>query len=261
MLWQGMNEILQTSLPYEALSPRALPGVQPLKPEEWLIIDDAFSEQMAERDRLLHEMRDTVLAMDEMARQAAEELLDLVLGLAYPGAGAQVVRADGVRVEIDRDDPLATLGHLIQEDLCILQKAGDQHVLTGAVLCFPASWMLSEKFMAPLTGIHETVPEYDAGIAARVQRMFNGVQAGRPLWRFNALWYSEPDLHQPRSVSARREAPKQDVGNYLRSERQSILRLPQTGAVIFSIHTFVLARAAVIGAKQIAPARSPGHSI
>jgi len=35
-----------------------------------------------------------------------------------------------------------------------------------------------------------------------------------------------------------------DIGSapYLRSERQSILRLPDTGAVVFSIHTYVVAR-------------------
>ena len=32
---------------------------------------------------------------------------------------------------------------------------------------------------------------------------------------------------------------------FLRSERQCILRLPQSGAVVFSIHTYVLARADV----------------
>ena len=133
----------------------------------------------------------------------------------------------------------------MQEDLCILQKCGDEHVLTGAVLCFPASWTLSEKFMRPLIGIHDPVAEYDARLATRVQRLFDGVQVGRPLWRFNALWYSDPALHQPRSSSARREAHSAEEGAYLRSERQCILRLPRTNAVIFSIHSFVLKRADV----------------
>lgn len=138
----------------------------------------------------------------------------------------------------------------MQEDLCILHKSGDEHVLTGAVLCFPASWMLAEKFMAPLIGIHAPVQGYDAGIAARVQRMFDGVQAGRPLWRFNALWYDDPALHQPRSAHARREETEAETGSFLRSERQCILRLPQSRAVVFSIHTFVLPRAAAPDAKR-----------
>ena len=238
-----MIRILQTRIPYDIAAQRRLPGIQPLGLDDWLIRDEAFAGQMAYRDRLLVERRDDVLTMDESARAAADELLDMVLDLAYPGAGEQVTRPDGVTVPIDRADPMGTLGRLVQEDLCILEKRGDEHVLTAAVLCFPASWMLREKAMRPLTAIHVPVAEYDENIAARVQRLFDGVQPGRPLWRFNALWYADPDLHQPRSVSDRRPEPGTDVPGYLRSERQSVLRLPKTRGVVFSIHTFVVARA------------------
>lgn len=242
-----MTLILQSSLPYDPMAPRALPGISALKPQDWLIRDDAYGAQMGERDRLLRDRHGDVLAMDEGARPAANELLDMVLGLAFPGAGAQVTRPDGVPVVIDRDDPLGTLGRLIQEDLCILQKVGDVHVMTGAVLCFPASWTLAEKFMVPLIGIHASVQGYDSGIAARVQRLFDGVQAGRPLWRFNALWYEDATLHQPRSINDPETVHDAINAGFLRSERQCILRLPQTGAVVFSIHTYVLARASVAG--------------
>ena len=249
MLRRGMSEILQHSLPYDAMAPRALPGIQPLKLDDWLIRDEAFDGQMAMRDRLLRDKRPDVLMMNEAARVAAGELLDLVLDLAYPASGAEVERPDGVQVTIDREDPLGTLGRLVQEDLCILQKTGDEHVLTGAVLCFPASWMLSEKYMRPLIGIHAPVEGYDKGIAARVQRMFDGVQPDRPLWRFNALWYDDPALHQPRSTHPARTHTNAEKAGYLRSERQCILRLPDTGAVVFSIHTYVLRRADVAGAE------------
>lgn len=238
-----MTEILQTRIPYDVTARPRLPGIQPLALEDWLIRDESFAEQMAYRDRLLAARRDAVLAMDEGARGAAGELLDLVLGLAYPGAGAQVTRPDGVAVRVDRDDPLGTLGRLVQEDLCILQKRGDEHVLTAAVLCFPASWTLSEKVMRPLTRIHLPVPDYDGNIAARVQRLFDGVQPGRPLWRFNALWYDDPELHQPRREADKRPHRRAAAVKYLRSERQAVLRLPESRAVVFSIHTFVMARA------------------
>ncbi|TDK51283.1 heme-dependent oxidative N-demethylase family protein [Antarcticimicrobium luteum] len=240
-----MTEILQTRIPYDISDHHRLPGIQPLAPEDWLIRDEAFAGQMAYRDRLLSDRREAVLAMDEGARAAAEELLDLVLERAYPGAGDAVTRPDGVSVDIDRNDPMGTLGRLVQEDLCILQKpeGAEEHVLTAAVLCFPASWTLEEKFMHPLIRIHVPVPEYDGNIAARVQRLFDGVQPGRPLWRFNALWYDDPDLHQPRREAEKRPHRRAAADQYLRSERQSVLRLPRTRAVVFSIHTFVLARA------------------
>ncbi|MEX0367568.1 MAG: DUF3445 domain-containing protein [Ruegeria sp.] len=237
-----MNAILQKSIPYDPLIARPLPGIQPISMEDWLHRDDAFAAQMARRAELLAGQRDEVLAMDAAARPAALELLELVLAQVYPGARERVLRSDGVEVKIDRDRPLDTLCLLVQEDFCILQKRGDEHVLTGAILCFPASWTLSEKFMRPLIAIHMPVAGYDVDVARRVQRLFDGVQPGRPLWRYNALWYPDPELHQPRSVLAPRPASDRVDARYLRSERQSLLRLPQSRAVVFSIHTYLLDR-------------------
>jgi hypothetical protein len=152
-----------------------------------------------------------------------------------------VICPDGHIVLLDEHAPLAVLGRIVQEDICILQKRGDEHVLTAAVLCFPAYWMLSEKAGRPLTHIHGTVPEYDADIARRVQRLFDGVQVGRPLWRSNRIWRDDPELFQPLSVTAkRRAAPEPQTARFVRVERQCILRLPVSGAVVFTIHTYMV---------------------
>ncbi len=240
-----MTEILQQCLPYDVEAKRPLPGIAPLDMAEWLLVDEAFSAQMAERARLLSEHRDDVLAVTYGAGPAIAELLQYVLdwldknGSGYDISAKEVRRPDGVTVRIDREDPMGTLGHLVQEDLCLLEKRGEEHVLTAAVLCFPASWRLAEKIGRPLTAIHVPVPSYDDGIARRVQRLFDGVQPGRPLWRFNALNYAEAVLHQPRS-----RVPPSETADlpYLRSERQCVLRLPETRACVFSIHSYVLAR-------------------
>jgi len=241
-----MSAILQRDLPYEADVKRPLPGIAPLDPATWLHVDEAFAAQMAERARLLAARRADVLAVTDGAGPAMDELLRHVLdwlgahGTGYEIGAESVLRPDGVRVPIDRADPMGTLGHLVQEDLCLMEKRGDEHVLTAAVLCFPASWRLADKIGRPLTTIHVPIPEYDAGLARRVQRLFDGVRVGRPLWRFNALHYADPALHQPRS----RVRPTEDADHrYLRSERQCVLRLPETRACVFSIHTYVIDRA------------------
>lgn len=235
-----MSAILQQDIPYDPLALNPLPGIRPADPDHWLHRDDAFAAQMKRRSELLSSHRSEVLAQSLEALEPAQELLDLVLAQTYPGASDRVCRPDRVWVEIDRAHPLETLCHLAQEDFCILQKHGEEHVLTGAILCFPASWSLSEKFMRPLIAIHQPVEEYDANIARRVQRLFDGIQPGRPLWRFNALWYHDAELHQPRSANKPREIRDRGGTRYLRSERQTLLRLPQSRAVVFAIHTYVL---------------------
>jgi hypothetical protein len=71
-----------------------------------------------------------------------------------------------------------------------------------------------------------------------VQRLFDAVRPGAPLWRANVLAYADPALHHPHP---KRPGP----AAYVRSERQAIARLPETGAVVFSIHTSLVARAAL----------------
>ncbi|SMX25080.1 heme-dependent oxidative N-demethylase family protein [Boseongicola aestuarii] len=225
---------------------RALPGVQPLGDADWLVVDDAFAGQMRLRDDLISGLPQEVYAQEPEAEAAAQECLDLVLEVcsgnpAYVVGPRLVYRPDGVEVVVNRERPLLTIGRLIQEDICILQRRGREHVLTGAILCFPSHWTLAEKIGRPLTRIHVPVASYDDDIARRVQRLFDGIKVGRPLWRANILRHAAGVLHHPR----REAEPDPSDGKplrFLRSERQVMTRLPKSDAVVFSIHTHVWAR-------------------
>ena len=236
--------IFQKQIPYDTTHPK-LPGTRPISPDEWIICDDAFSQQMALRDKLIETKKDKVLAISDEAQEAAVELLKMTLDfcvskLGYKKNVNKIIRPDKVSVEIDLNEPMTFLGRLVQNDFCILQKKDNEHVLTAAALCFPASWSLEEKFLKPLIDIHIPVKAYDGNIAKRVQRLFDGLQINRPVWRFNALYYEDPNLFQPRSVNQPRRKPAPDKVKYFRSERQTIIKLPESGAIIFGIHTFVV---------------------
>lgn len=258
--------ILQSHLPsapWMQPAQRRLPGIQPLDPADWLVVDDAFAGQMALRERLLDERRAAVLAEPPEARAAAEELLATVLrhlGPGYRRDGDIVRRPDGRTVALDADTPLATAGRLVQEDLCLLQRpeGAAEHRLSAAILCFPANWTLAEKLGRPLAAIHIPVDSYTDEMAQRVQRMFDMIRPDRPLWRQNALLYADPALFQPASEATPRVVPKVRPA-YLRSERQCLLRLPETGAVVFSIHTYVLPFAALDAAQAAALEAHPIH--
>ena len=242
--------ILQSKLddpPWTLVNGFRLPGTGPIAPDDWLRVDDAFAEQMALRDRLIAEMGERVHITRPEAETAAEEILHMALEVlrtrsGYRVAPTHVTRPDGVEVKLDDLPPLATLGRLVQEDICLLQQQGDEHALTAACLCFPASWTLAEKIDRPLIGIHEPVTSYTGDIARRVQRLFDAIRVDRPLRRANCLLYDDPTLFQPRMMAERRIKPKARA-EYIRTERQCLLRLPNTNAVAFSIHTTVLARA------------------
>lgn len=242
-----MKEILNKILPDEqaerALAPR-MPGLKPLAMSDWIQVTEAYAEQMAARRRLIAEQRADVLA--EGAELAQVEILDMVLAeLAKRGdfmlVGDEMICPDGVAITLDRSAPLATLAQIIQEDICLLLPCNGEYLMRAAVLCFPASWTLSQKLNKPLLGIHEPVESYTPDLAKRVQRLFEAIRPESAMWRANALFYEDPSLFQPR-LEADPRLPEGDAPLYLRSERQSLLRLPKTGAVAFTIHTYVVAR-------------------
>jgi len=256
--------ILQERLfdaPWDDPSFRRLPGMRPVGADDWLLVDEVHARQMALRDRFLAERRDEVVAMLPEAAEAAGEVLELVLAtLSRRGdfaVGAEAVtRPDGVEVPLARDDPFGTIGRLLQEDVCLLEKRGEEHVLTGAVLVFPSGWTLAQKIGRPLLRIHVPVLPYDAEMGRRVQRLFDGLRPGRPLMRANLLWHGAPALHQPRREGEPKPHSAQG-DRYLRSERQCLVRLPRTGAVVFTIHTTVIQSARLSPAERATLTRRP----
>lgn len=219
--------------------------MRPLVGQDWVRVDSAYSQQLAGKAALLRAQRDEVLVCLPEAEDAACEVLDQVLHLLakrddFHVLQTSVRRPDGETVHLDRAAPLETLSRLIQEDICILQKKGGAHRLTAALLCFPASWTLSEKIGRTLPTIHGPVAPYDTAIAKRVQRLFDGIRVAHPIWRANLLRYEHAALYQPRPKDDPRETRAEKAG-FERSERQTIWRLPISDAVVFSIHTTVVA--------------------
>jgi hypothetical protein len=256
--------ILQDRLPHLPwIDPRTrrLPGILPVEGRDWLRLDEAYAGQMALRDRLIAGQPDVVHALLPTARPAAAELYAAVLDWlrAAPGFAFgqnSVTRPDGTSVPLDPDQPLLTLGRLVQEDLCLMERQGEEYVLTGGVLCFPASWSLAQKLGRPMTSIHDPVPVYDADIARRVARLFDAIRPEQALWRMNYLTYDDFVLHQPRREGEQRPQPQGHV--FIRCERQCLLRLPVSKAVVFTIHTYVV-DAGTVSPEELAALREAVH--
>lgn len=238
--------------PFMSLRTAVPPGIAPLDPETWLHADETYAAQMAMRDDLIAQRPEEVFATEPGGGAAAEELLEAIVEdvTARHGArrdGEAVVRADGVRVPLHALPPIATAGRLAQEDFLVMEKpeGAEEHVLTSGVLCFPAQWTLSEKIGKPLLRIHLPVEEYPGDLARRVQRFFDGVRPGRPLWRANWHFSRGPDIVTPvreaRKLEADWRAPHLDPVSWLRVERQTVLRLPRTGAAVFGVRTLTSA--------------------
>lgn len=220
-----------------------LPGLQPLSERPWLLRDEAYSGQMALRDRLFDSERAACFAAlpgSEAAQEEARESVTAALaadaGYAWPSGAVR--RPDGTTVTLGRDPALLEAARLVQEDLLLLAPDDPQNTLIAAALAFPASWTLSQKIGRPLSAIHTPVKRIEADMQTRIDRVIQRLPAGETLWRANLLGYNDPSLHQPRSEGEHKPL-KLDENLYVRVERQTLTKLPLTRAVLFTIHTSI----------------------
>jgi hypothetical protein len=239
-------------LPFAGGAYRMTMGLMALKPADWIEIDSRYLAEIALRKSLLDERRPEVLAALPGSEAACREVLDQLAGFLperfpdrFDRAGAELVNRDsGERwtVEGDVRDPLDIAGRLVQEDLCILQDVEGELRLTAAVLCFPNRWRLSDKLGRPMLAIHAPVPSYAERLGKPVDRFIGMLAPERPVWRLNWSLTDDPALFQPVGHGRRDTDPDITPENAgaritLRIERQTLRRLPRTGAVLFTIRT------------------------
>jgi Haem-dependent oxidative N-demethylase, alpha subunit-like len=240
-------------------------GLRALEPHDWLEVGPDREHQMAERKRLLAERPVDVVAALPESTAAQRELLGILLehlplrfaDLWHRVCGTLVNRETGERFSADPAEPLSMIGRMVQEDFCLLQESLAGYRLTAAALCFPAHWRLSEKLGRPLDVIHEPVPGFAERLAGPVDRFFDKLQASRPVWRVNWSLVDTPELYRPPEQRGRRRtlcAERAGEQLWLRVERQTLRRLPDSGAVLFGIRTYVEALATVTDDPAVAHA-------
>jgi hypothetical protein len=246
-------------LPFGDGKPFALRmGLQPLPAEAWIEIDEAYAAQLAKkRDLLATRHADVLQALPE-SRPASEEALTLLLDhlrtyhsdrFAFAGGKLRnVVTGEEWDIAHSSLHPLEQAGRLVQEDFCILQSddktLGETYRLTAGAVCFPSNWKLSDKIGKKLADVHGPVPGYTEKLASPVDRFFKNLQADTVMWRANWLIHATPELfqagHKLDAATAAAITPA-NAGEklWLRVERQTLRRLPASGAVLFTIRTHV----------------------
>lgn len=222
-------------------------GTRALDESSWLLADDERVDQLALKRALLAEVHDDVVASLPGAEAAAQETAELIAA------------ATGLVLDEGRP-PLEASALVVQEDLCLLLPRDGGWHLDAGVVCFPSLWRIGDKVGLHMTAVHGPVPAYDVELAGRVDRFLDRLRPDRPVWRRNWLVHDSPTLHQP-APPAHCEPPDVPDGLWLRSERQTLRRLPRTGAVLFTIRTQqapfeVLAHRPVIAAAVARSMRS-----
>ena len=141
--------------------------------------------------------------------------------------------------------PLDIAGRLVAEDFCLLMPdtahPTQGYRLVGASLCSPSAWRLADKIARPLAAIHQPVPGYVEKLARPVDRLFAQLKPDRLMGRFNWIVTDSPAAFRPFRPPIATPGQGWDAGAelWLRVERQTIQRLPMTGAILFTIRTHI----------------------
>lgn len=253
-----MNAIPETKAPrfapYASGKFQMAMGLVALDLKDWFDVDQNRAVELREKERLLAGQHDSVFGDLPGSEAAQREVLMLLLDnleRCHPG----LITFDNGTIRVAEtgksyclsdfaDHALDLAGRLVQEDLCLMKPGEEGYVLHAASLCFPARWVLGEKLGRPMMGIHEHVSGYAEKLGKPVDRFFTHLKADKPVARLNWSVIDDPALFQTSGKfrnDDQVEITTQNAGDrlWLRVERQTLRRLPESGDILFTIRTFV----------------------
>ena len=241
-------------MPFDKGRFRLSMGIISLNLDEWLEPDEYYYRDLLEKEALLANQNYEVFQSKKGSQLAQQEVLDLIIDYMNT-FHSELVRIDGDKIFIDgikrnfsrkefAEMPLNLAGRLVQEDLCLMAPGDTGYTLEAASLCFPSRWRLIDKIGKRMVDIHSPVPDYEDKLARPVDRFFDNLDINKPVWRVNWSLTDDPDLYQPirkTSTDYSRSINSKNAGDliFLRCERQTLRRLPNTGWILFSIKTYV----------------------
>ena len=131
------------------------------------------------------------------------------------------------------------------EDVCLLTRRDDKEVyrLVGAAVAFPTDWRPADKLGLPLVALHKPIHGYGDQLATGVDHFMAKLKPGAIYGRCN--WFVSPTdalrwVGQP-PARAFAHVTAENAGDtlFVRSERQTLRKLPETGAIVFTIGVYV----------------------
>ncbi|MCR2834078.1 heme-dependent oxidative N-demethylase family protein [Parerythrobacter lacustris] len=192
-----------------------------------------------------------------LSKLAEDEWLQPEPDLAAREAGFAAY-PQGIQLSPEGDAPEAELAAMLglsgglpeaarahHEDMCllILRPGDEQYRLVGAAVAWPSDWTPADKLGLPLRALHAPIQGYEEQLATGVDhfmaKLKPGAIYGRCNWFIAATgerrWVAEP----PELAFAQVSAENAGETLFVRSERQTLRRLPGTGAILFTIGIYV----------------------
>jgi len=220
-------------------------GLAPLAPADWIQCDADFSVFQQHKVDTQNRFADKVSAVSSSSATTvfAEFLLANLqkyhAGIYRFTEDTLIHKPSGLNWSL-HDRSLPMVCRWIQEDICILEPDDGIYKLTAASVCSPSNWRLEDKIGHSIDSIHTPVPGYHTALSTRVNRLLTKLPSSKPLCRYNwSIQYGNELLWRDDLSTGTVEDSIDVKSLYWRIERQSLLRIPQTGLIIFSIRIYL----------------------
>lgn len=242
-------------------------GIRNMEWDSWIELDNEWMKFRKSKLDHLDERGNDLYGTAPEARDAAFELLDefwqylpnrypslfrqLDTGLENLQTGEVFTFRNCIKADI-KEDPMVMAAKMVQDDLAIMieGKDGVYYLKAGAII-LSGFWRFKDKFNLPLAAIHTTgdVPQYNEKLHTGMAKFFLRLTCDKPVVRNNYFIQADSNLAWSTSIgdeadevvgwNTAHQATKIEQLNF-RSERQSLRRLPKSGAVVFTIRTYFL---------------------
>ena len=210
-------------------------GLRPLGDAPWLRVDAGRAGRLARKRACLVRERAAVYRRvpgHEALEREALERIEGWLGERLDGPEASCPPSDD-------PSPLCRAALRVVEDLAVMARTPEGWVLVSACVACPSVWRLADKIGRPLQAVHAPVPGYGAGTQAAglITRMLDALRPGEPVVRGNWSLHATERLYLPEHEAdhAARLARGPRERLWYRHERQTLSKLPRSGAVLFTI--------------------------
>lgn len=205
-------------------------GLRPIAPEAWL--EGGEVDPGARKDPLFDAHRATVWGEMEGSRPIQAEAVRLI------------ATALGRPVAEDGWAPLYAAARQVSDDLCLMAPDDSDWRLVALSLSAPTFFSADEVLGKSLADLHGPVPGFHERLLTRTRRVFAGLRPGLVLERRNWTVVNSPEPFTPRAAPIRAaiaEITPPEAGRalHLRVERQTLRRLPETGAALFTIRVWL----------------------
>ena len=241
--------------PFSGTKGRLRLGLKPISFSEWIQYEDDFSTRVLEKKNLIANQRKRVLDALPGSLDAQTELLALILNYLKKNKSYLFEVEDGHVVSLKENKtytisdykncPLELISYLVADDFCLLGKSGDDYRLVAASVCAPTWWELSEKIGKPLIEIHAPIANLEEKIGRMIRHFLTNLNTDDCYQRSNWFLFPSADFCIfPNSFHLYEDISDLSVNNieeklFLRSERQTFIKLENTEHIAFGIKVYI----------------------